>query len=140
LFAQIEQAAGSGHENLDALPQHADLRVLIDAAEDRANLQSRVNAIGREILGNLLSQLARTGQNEDLNRSRLAGLSLALTQHVQQRQGKRGRLAGSRLSAADHISAGEDRRDCLFLDRGRLGITFVADRAEQPRGEPKIFK
>jgi len=142
VFDVVEQSTGCGHENLDTLLQFGNLRPDIDAAKGAHRAQVRVLAVGLDRFIDLQGKFA--GRREDQGAYRMFGRRRAAARKGQdalqdgQREG--GRLAGAGLGAAHDVLAADDERNCLSLDRRRLGITLFENRAQQFRGQAEIGK
>jgi hypothetical protein len=59
---------------------------------------------------------------------------------VERGERKRGGLAGSGLSDAQQVAAGQQRGDCLGLDRGGIGIALGLKRTDEGLGQAKVSK
>ena len=77
--------------------------------------------VGAQRLGDLDAELAGRGQHDRLH------VLAVRVEVLQQRQAEGGRLAGPGLRLADHVVAGEQLRDRLLLDRGRLGVAELVE-------------
>ena len=58
--------------------------------------------------------------------------------HLQRRQCERSGLAGAGRGLAEEVLAGEEQRDGLALDRGRLFVAEVVERSEQFVAQPEV--
>ena len=117
LAMEVEQAAGRGDQDIDALAQGHHLRIDADPAVGGQRAQRQVLAVAAEAGMHLLGEFARRHQNEDPravggDRRRFAG------QALQQRQREAGGLAGAGLRRRHQVAPGEDGRDGLRLYRG----------------------
>ena len=100
----VDQAAGGGHQHVDAGGQGADLRAVFHAAEDHRDGEAEVAAVAAEALGDLAGQLA--GRAEHQHAAGAAGRRLGVgRQAMQDRQGEGGGLAGARLGDAEQVLA-----------------------------------
>ena len=160
LVDQVEQPPRRGDEDIHALPDRLDLRMLADAAENDRVPQSGELAVNAEALVNLGGQLAGGRQDQRANgragRSvRVGGLragggvgrpasnvagKLAVrcalrggpaVKQLQYGQRERCRLAGARLSAAQQVPALQHVRDRFPLDGGGNRVTLRPHRAQQ---------
>ena len=61
---EVEQAAGSGDDDVDAAADGVDLRALADAAEDRGATDAHRLAEGADVLIDLRGELARRRDDE----------------------------------------------------------------------------
>src|SRR5690606_16280360 len=113
---EIGQAAGSGHQNVDARLHLPDLAVARNAAEHERG--GNVSALCKQLHGflDLNGELARRSKDESPCRLRRAPGSQGYDAR-QDRQGKSGSLAGAGLRDAQNVTAGELRQNGLFLDR-----------------------
>ena len=133
---QVDQSARGGDENVVAAMHHGDLTVDRLAADNGRDVHLGALNEPREVIGDLVHQLA--GRRED---QCLAGLGrrFARLRHqlVDERQAEGQRLAGAGLGEAQHVMARKNQRDRLFLNRGRLGELCACERLENGRGEPQ---
>ena len=136
---EIEQAAGRGHHDFDALHDGADLASHRHAADRQRRGQADVAAIGVEAVEDLSRQFARRAQHQHA-----AGLGLrldAVLQDAMQDRKRKGRgLAGAGLRNADDVTAGEREGNGLGLDRGGREIIFFFKRTRDGIGEAEILK
>ena len=70
LLVQVEQAAGCGYHDVDALAQGVDLRIDADATIDHRGLDLQVLAIGAYRLLDLRGQFAGGRENQAAHRAR----------------------------------------------------------------------
>ncbi|MNS67590.1 hypothetical protein D3C72_1008450 [compost metagenome] len=140
LLLQVEQAAGGGHEDVDALLELADLRVHAHAAEDHGGVQLQVLAVRTHRLFDLGREFARGGQHEgtDADAAELVGGAAAHGELVQHRQGEGRGLAGAGLGAAQQVVAVEDHGNGLRLDGGG-GVVAVLVHSLQDGGSQLQF-
>jgi hypothetical protein len=136
---EIEQAAGRGHQNFDALHDRADLAAHRHAADRQRRGQANVAAIGVEAVEDLSGKFAGRAQHQHA-----AGLGLrldaVLQDPVQDRQREGCGLAGAGLGDADDVTAGKCEGDGLSLDgRGREIILFL-ERTRDWIGKAEILK
>jgi len=59
---------------------------------------------------------------------------------MEDRQRERGRLTGARLGASADVSALHNVGDCLLLNWGGNGVTFVPDGTQQGLSDPEIIE
>ena len=104
LFNEIEQAAGSGDEDIDAAAHGGDLGVLADAAVDHGLAEADVLAVGGEALGDLHRELAGRGEDEGAGALRFRRARV-LVESVEDRQREAGSLAGAGLGATEEVAA-----------------------------------
>ena len=136
---EVEQAAGGGDHDFDALHDRADLAAHRHAADRQRRGQAHVAAIGVEAVEDLSRQFAGRAQHQHA-----AGLGLrldAVLQDAMQDRQREGRgLAGAGLGDADDVTAGEREGNGLSLDgRGREVILFL-ERTRDGIGEAEILK
>ncbi len=67
--------------------------------------------------------------------ARHAGAGARARQDVQHRQGEAGGLAGAGLRRSHHVPPHQHERDRLLLDRGRVAIPHLRDRAQHLLGQ-----
>ena len=135
----IEQAAGGGDHDFDALHDRTDLAAHRHAADGERRGQADVAAIGIEAVEDLAGQFAGRREHQHA-----AGLWLRphamLEQAVQDRQREGCGLAGAGLGDADDVTSGESEGDGLGLDgRGRQ-IIFFLERTRDWIGKAEILK
>ena len=109
----VEQAAGTGDDDLDPGAQFLDLRVHAHSAVDGGAAPFRMVAEGPDGIMNLLGQLTRRRDDQGADP---AGRSFDQT--LQDRQNEGGCFARSGLGQAHDVVSLEDRRDGLALDGG----------------------
>jgi len=107
----IEETAGTGHDNIDAGTELADLRVNTHSAVDGAALQMGVAPQFPDGHVYLFRQLPCGRDDEGAHPSPRAGEEV-----LENGQHEGCRLARPGLSKAHDVFAGEDRRDGLHLD------------------------
>ena len=132
----VEQAARGRDDDLGAVAQRADLRIEADAAVDRDRPDRLLVAVRPDALLDLEREL--TGRGEDQGADQATALGPAGVQALDHRQHEGRRLAGAGLGAGEEVAAGEDERDGLGLDRGRLGVALVGDRAKELGRQPEV--
>jgi hypothetical protein len=138
---KVEQPAGRGDQNIDALLQGPRLRILADAAKDHRVPQTGVTPVGVEALADLRGQF--TGGSEDQHARAAAAAPRRLSgmrQAVQDGEREGRRLSRARLRAAQQIAAGHHARNRLRWDRGRRGVALENDGTQDGLGEPEFFK
>jgi hypothetical protein len=129
LTVQVEEPSRSGDEHVDALPQAADLRALIDTAKDHLVMEVEELRVGLEALADLRRELSRRGQNQRADHGFVR--EALRTQLVDDREQKRRCFAGACLSAAQDISPVEERGNRLRLDRRHGFVVRCGDGALQ---------
>lgn len=123
LVGQVEQTARGADDDVDALAQRLDLRLVGTAAVDGEDADVTDLAGGLEVVGDLGAELA--GRDHD---QRLRGLGELLLggaagvdvgahdDPLDQRQAETERLAGAGLGLADDVVAGQRDRQGHLLD------------------------
>ncbi|MCY1528762.1 hypothetical protein D9M68_638790 [compost metagenome] len=115
----VAETAGGGHDDLGALAQGLELRAHGRAAVDGDHVQAgHLLGVGFEGGGDLQCEFAGRCQDQRLR------LSFGRIDARQDRQREGCGLASTGLGLANHVVAGEDHRNRLGLDGGRL---FIAD-------------
>jgi hypothetical protein len=104
------------------------------AAEDDGDRELHLRPKAAKAFGDLARKFARRAQHQ--NAGAAAGRLLRIRQQViENGEGEGGGLAGAGLGDADEIAAGQDERNSLRLNRGRLGVAEFAQGMEKGRGE-----
>ena len=130
---QVLEAAGAGHQDVDALAQRAALAAVADAAVDRHGPALADGEQGRELLVDLLGQLTGGGQDQ---RPGAAGRALADAGGQGDAEGQ-GLARAGRGPAAD-VAAGEEVRDGRRLDREGLGDARLGEDPDDVVGHAEI--
>ncbi|MNE23497.1 hypothetical protein D3C80_1167530 [compost metagenome] len=117
----VQQAAGGGDQDVQALHQGAFLPAVFHPAEDDGDAEAQMGAVLLETVADLGGQFTGGAQHQAAGRARL-GRDAVLGQAVQDRQGEGRRLAGAGLGDAQQVLAQHDVGDGLGLDRRRLVI------------------
>ena len=124
-MARSIKPSGGADDDLDALAQRLDLRLVRASAVDGEDADAAQPAGGLDVAGDLDAQL--TGRDDD-ERLRLAGVGevaergvLRAGDALQQRDAEAERLAGAGLGLADDVVAGEGDGERLLLDGEGLG-------------------
>ncbi|MNV39689.1 hypothetical protein D3C71_1312760 [compost metagenome] len=122
-FDVVKQAAWCGHQHFDAFFQLDGLGLHVHAAKHHGAAQLGVLGVQRDLLGDLVGQLARGQQYQGAHRmaGRGCGAAFVLEQALQQGQRESRRLAGAGLGCAHHVLPCEHHRNGLLLD-GRHGL------------------
>ena len=141
LLMVIQQAAGRGHQHVNAIAQTRQLRAHAHTTEHHHGLDRQVLAVDAHTLFDLGGQLTRGGEDE-----RTDG-PLALrdggrcgAQLVQQGQGEASGFAGAGLGASQQIAASDDGRNGLLLNGSGGGVAGFGDGFQQRLNEPQAFK
>jgi hypothetical protein len=123
-----------GDDDVGAAAQARLLRGDRRPAEDGNDLDVQVLGVGTQRLGHLDAELAGRRHHDRLGRF------VARVEVLEQRQPEGGGLAGPGLGLADHIVAGEQRGDCLLLNRGRLGVAELFERGQDLGLQAELFE
>jgi len=136
----VEQPARRRDQDLDALLELGGLRLHVHAAEHHRAAQLGVLGIERDLLGDLVGQLARGQQHQRTHRvTGRRGRGILVLEHaLQQRQREGGRLAGAGLCRAHHVAALQHDRNGLRLNGGHGRETHLGDGACQRLGQRKF--
>ena len=126
LIHKIQQAAGAGDEDLDALPQGFDLRPRADAPVNGRAAQLGAGGQHTDDIMDLLGQFAGGGDDQRAGYS-----SRTVEQFVEDGQHEGSGLACAGLGGADQVVPGERRGNGGFLDGGRLIVTGAFDPRHQ---------
>ena len=115
LLIEIQQAPGSGYQNIGTATQALHLRIDLHTAEYHGGSERQILAVGGHTFGDLGGQFPGGGQYQGAYLVVTGGLTGA--QALQQGQGKTGGLAGAGLGSSHDIAAAEYGGDGLGLDR-----------------------
>ena len=115
LLDQVEQPAGRADDDVDALAQRVDLRLVGPAAVDGDDPGAELLAGGGEVAGHLDGQLAGRRDHQRLRRG--AALASGQFEPVEQRDAEAEGLAGAGSGLPDQVGAGERDRQRQLLDR-----------------------
>ncbi|CAG4908924.1 unnamed protein product [Acidocella sp. C78] len=135
----VEQAAGSGDQQVDTRFHTASLRAGFGPADDDGDRRAGKRPIGAGGIGDLGGKLAGGGENQRAAGARRRAGAVG-RDPVQDRQHEGSRLAGAGLGDADQIVAFEHHRDRTGLDRGGGFIGLLADGAQQGLGKAECGK
>ncbi len=135
LIHEVEQAAGAGHQHLDAFLHGLDLRALAHAAVHGRGADLRSRREHRECLMDLFRQLPCRRENE---RGRAAAPGLEQT--LENGQDECGGLAGAGLGRADAVMPCQNRGNGLLLNRGRHGVAGAYHGRENARIQIEFFE
>ena len=138
LLLQVEQAAGRGHQDVDAAADAVDLRVLAHAAEDHGGAELQVLAVGLHGFFHLGGEFARGGEHQGADGAGL--LRRAAAEQLQHGQGEGGGLAGAGLRAGQQVVALQHGGDGLLLDRGGLRVALLLHGLQNGRSQVQFFK
>ncbi len=137
MIDQIEQAAGRGDENIDALTHLPDLPIDRHTAEHHRDGKPQELAVIDKALRDLACELAGRRKDQHAARAGLA-LTIVLRETVQRRQREGSGLAGAGLGDTAKIAAIEQCRDRLSLDRRRHVIALGGQCLEDRLGKAKL--
>ena len=98
----VEQAAGRGNEDVDAVHHRLDLRAMANATEDHRDGDAEVAAVRAEAVCDLACQFARRAQHEHAAAAARRGTAIS-GEAVQDWECKSGGLAGSGLRDAKQV-------------------------------------
>ena len=142
LTLQIQQAAGSGHQNIHALAQRADLRVHADAAKHHGGAQLQVFAVGLCGLFNLRRQLAggRHDEHADAGAAKAVFGAGSHGQAVQDGQHEGSGFAGAGLCAGQQVAACQHHRNGLGLDGSGAVVALFVHGTQDGGGEFQVVK
>ena len=144
LASQVEQAAGAGHQHVDALGQGLYLRVHADAAEDAGADEFQIAGVDLEAVVDLGCQLAGRCQHQHARLFRAMAVfavrMAAREQALQDRQGEACGFTSTRLGGDHQIAALQHGGDGPLLHRSGLGVTGGFYGAGQCLGETEGSK
>ncbi|MCY1346834.1 hypothetical protein D9M69_329320 [compost metagenome] len=144
LADEVEQAAGAGHQDVDALGHGLDLGIHADAAEDAGALQRQVAGVDLEAVVHLGRQFAGRGQHQHAGLARtVAVLAVRVPggeQQFQHRQGETAGLAGAGLGGDHQVAALQHGGDGPLLDGCGMRVAGGFDGAGQGLGETEGSK
>ena len=123
LVAQVEQAAGRGHQDVDPLSQLGHLTVLAYAAKNQRRAHLDEFGVGLDVVVNLRCELAGGGQDQHPRHS--AAVQGVERQVMDNGKRKRSGFSGSGLGTSQHISTLQHFGNGLRLNGSRL---LVAER------------
>ncbi len=142
LLLQVQQAAGSGHQNVHPALQALDLRIHAHAAEDHRGLDVQMLAIGAHGFLDLGGQFACRGEHQGAHAAaaEAAGGGAAGLQALQHWQREGGRLAGAGLRAGQQVVACQHGGDGLGLDGSRAVVALFLHGTQNGRRELQFVK
>lgn len=135
----IEEAAGAGDEDIDAIFHGADLWVFTDATEDEGFTKADAFSVGVEGLGDLASELASGGEDEDAGGAAL-GVFWLLMESVEDGQREGGGFSGAGLGDAKEIASFEKDGDGLGLDGRRGEVVLLGKSTFNGSGQGKLLE
>ncbi len=139
LLQVVDQAAGGGHQHVDAVGQGLDLGIVLGPAEDHRDAQAEEAAVAAEAVGDLAGEFPGRAQHQHAATPARGRLTVGL-QPVQDRQGEGRGLAGAGLGDAEQVPALHHRGDGLGLDRGGGVVAFGLKRTQQRLGQTEVGK
>ena len=132
----VEQAAGSGHQDVGVGGEGLELRLERLAADQHAEAHVEEMAhVAGEFVG-LERELARGREDEAAG----AGDGGVTAQALEERHEEGGGLAGARTGHRHHVVAGEDYGEGLALDGRRDAKALSADGFEEFRQEAQSLE
>ena len=99
---QIQEATGSGNQDIGTTREMADLRSDVDAATHHLAVQFESRAVGANAIGNLCRQF--TGGRQDQTADILGTRAGTALQHMERRQREGGGFAGARLCCRHQVA------------------------------------
>ncbi|MCY1445591.1 hypothetical protein D9M71_621130 [compost metagenome] len=134
LAGQVEQAAGAGHQDIDATGHGLDLRVHADTAEDAGADKLQVAGIDLEAVVHLGGQFAGWSQDQYARLARAMTLRFVRMtvgeQPFQDRKGEATGFTSTCLCRNHQIATLQHGGDSPLLHRSRLGIARCLDGAD----------
>ena len=121
---QVQKSARRCNHNIGSTGERADLFSHRHASDQQSVTNPQALSEGFGHIRRLHRKLSRRVQHQ---RTRQGRALPAVRKNIEQRQNKGTRLAGSRLRNADHITIHQHIRNCLFLNRCRLGKPYTRD-------------
>ena len=131
----ILKASGRCDDDIGAALERIYLRRESDAAVDGRDADLRVLRERREMLRDLIGQLARRREDEC---ARLA--ARLIQQRGEQRQAEGGGLSASRLGACEDVAPFETGRNSEYLDRSGFGKLEIVHATQKRRRQAELFK
>ena len=145
LLGQVDQPSGRTDDDLDALAQGLDLRLVRPAAVDREQPHGAAGRRLLEVAGHLDAQLAGRHHDERLRlarggrRQRRVAVVLAVEDDpLEQRDAEAERLAGAGLGLADDVVPVQGDREGQRLDRERVGDADRLERLDRGREHAEV--
>ena len=142
LLGQVEQPARGADDDLDALAQRLDLRLVGPAAVDGEHPDAALVAGGLEVARHLDGELAGRHDDERLRlaggRQRVEPLVAGSEHQLQQRDAEAEGLAGAGLGLADDVVPGQRDRQGHGLDREGMDDAGVGQGGDDVRVHVEI--
>jgi thioredoxin 1 len=137
LLEIIDDAPGRADQHVNALFQHAPLRVVTGTAENETQSESGVRTQRHGILVNLHRQLARRREHDCPRLRRTTIFRQVRQQIIEGREQERRGFAGAGLRLAGHVLPGQRQRQSFGLDRRAKFETGLAHALKQGLGQVK---
>lgn len=125
----IDKPSGGGDEHVEAARHHLRLWSVRNAAENDANGETQVAAVGPEAFRNLGGKLTRWRENEGASPPARGWPALG-SKAMEDGQRKGSRLAGARLSNTEDVATLKNAGNGLRLDRRWRGVAFGLQRLQ----------
>jgi hypothetical protein len=144
LLGEVEQAAGRADDDVDALLQRLDLRLVRPATVDRGDCQLAIadlEVLGRDrqVAEHLQAEFASRDDHESARDT--AQLTLGIGgDALQQRHAERQRLAHAGAGLADQIVACQCQRHRQFLDGKRVFLAVFGECADDFVADSELSK
>ena len=136
----VEQAAGGGDDDVDALAQRVQLRARAHAAEDEDRALVKVTTEILEGLAHLRGELARWHEHEQTGCPRATWIGLLGVEPLQQRQREGRGLAGAGLGSREQVATVVNRRNGRGLDGGGHGVPDFLHGTQEGGRKAELFK
>ena len=144
LLGQVEQPAGGADDDLDALLERLDLRLVGPAAVDGQHADAALVPGRLEVAGDLDGELAGRHDDERLRlaggRQRVVPLVGRCLHELQQRDAEAEGLAGAGLGLADDVVPGQRDRQGHGLDGEGMDDAGVGQGGDDVRVHVEISK
>ena len=138
LLHEVFEAAGAGHDDVDAGTQRRLLRLLADAAEDRRDGEAGCRSEGLDGGGDLRRELAGRCEHETAGAAGGAARGESARQAGDEGKGERDGLAAAGAAAAEHVVTGERVGQRVALDREGFGLALTGEDVGQRRGHAEV--
>ena len=138
LLHEVFEAAGAGHDDVDAGAQRGLLRLLADAAEDRRDGEAGCRGEGLDGGGDLRRELAGRGEHEAAGTAGGAARRERAGQTGDERKREGDGLAAAGAAAAEHVAPGERVGQRVALDREGFGLALTGEDVGQGRGHAEV--
>ena len=128
LTHEVEEPSGGRDEDVESATEGGHLTSLGHSTENDGVSELEVSAVRLDTLADLCGELASRSEDEH-TRPPWFWAAFVLDQVLQNRQRERGGLSRTRLGGAEKVTTCEHGRDRLALDRRRLDVLLLAERA-----------